>query len=203
MARIGIYAGTFDPVHAGHVSLALQSLEAAELGHIYFLPERQPHNKKGVEHYGHRMAMLERALRPHPRLSTLDLPDVNLNTARTLTRIEQLYPGDQLVFIFGSDAVQPLPEWPHSKQLLKRVELVVGIREVGSDELVKQAIAAWPQQPKQLTFIKSYAPEVSSTNIRQALSQHSPAQGLLSSVVRYSNRHWLYVSLAKVTQNQH
>ena len=49
MARIGIYAGTFDPVHAGHVAFALQSLEAAKLDRVYFLPERRPRGKRQVK----------------------------------------------------------------------------------------------------------------------------------------------------------
>jgi nicotinate-nucleotide adenylyltransferase len=69
--RIGIYSGTFDPVHSGHISFALQSLKAAKLDKVYFLPERRPRNKQQVEHFGHRVAMLKRAIKPYPEFNVL------------------------------------------------------------------------------------------------------------------------------------
>lgn len=194
--RIGIYAGTFDPVHAGHIAFALQSMEAGKLDRVYFLPERQPRHKRGVEHFGHRVAMLDRALKPHPHLRVLELPDINFSIQRTLVRLLHLHPQDQLVFLFGSDIVPTIPDWQFSEQLLARSELIVGLRGQDTEFGMRQLIQHWQAKPQALAIVDSYAPGVSSGHIREALRLRQPVQGLLSSVVRYSDRHWLYVSLA-------
>ncbi len=196
MSRIGIYAGTFDPVHAGHVTFALQSLKAAKLEKIYFLPERRPRNKQQVEHFGHRVAMLNRAAEPHPQFGVLELVDVSFNSERTLTHLKNQFPNDTLVFLFGSDVIPGLAAWPKAERLLKDSEIVIGLRSRDDRGTIHSIVEAWSPQPKTVTIFDSYAPDVSSGKVREALRKRQPAQGLLSSVERYSNRNWLYVSLA-------
>jgi nicotinate-nucleotide adenylyltransferase len=195
--RIGIYAGTFDPVHAGHVAFALQSLQAAQLDRVYFLPERRPRAKQQVEHFGHRVAMLNRALQPHPQCEVLELVDVSFSVQRTLPSLQQQFPGDELVFLFGSDVISGLADWPNVEQLLKACELVVGLRQNDDRAAIHQIVESWQAQPKAVTIFPSFAPHVSSGKIRQALREHQAADGVLKSVERYSDRNWLYVSLSQ------
>ncbi len=195
--RIGIYAGTFDPVHAGHITFALQALEAAKLDRVYFLPERQPRNKSGVEHFGHRVAMLHRALRPHPQFDVLELVDVKFSVLHTLPKLQGQFGQAQLAFLFGSDVISDLPDWPNSEQLLHGSELVIGLRNQDDESALETTIRSWPVSPVAVTSFPSYAPTVSSDQIRAALYQRKPTGGLLSSVKRYSDRHWLYISLAQ------
>jgi nicotinate-nucleotide adenylyltransferase len=194
--RIGIYAGTFNPVHAGHIAFALQAVETAHLDKLYFLPERHPRYKKGVEHFGHRIAMLDRALEPHPKLISLEMPDINFSVQRTVPRLRRLYPTAQLVFLFGSEVATTIPDWAFSKQLLAQSELIVGMRSQQTAQSLQKEIARWDHQPVDLHVIETFAPTVSSTRIREALRLRTSAQGLLASVARYSDRNWLYVSLA-------
>ena len=195
--RIGIYAGVFDPVHAGHISFALQAMEKANLDKVYFLPERRPRHKQGTEHFGHRVAMLKRATQPHPKLDIIELEDVHFTMERTLPKLQRRFNGQQLVFLFGSDAVQQLPTWPKSENLLKSSELVVGVRYESGLEHVRQDIQGWPVKPQKLYVFESYAPDVSSGKVREALRKRTYARGLLASVARYSNRNWLYISLSQ------
>ncbi len=196
--RIGIYAGTFDPVHAGHVAFGLQALRASELDKVYFLPERQPRRKRGVEHFGHRVAMIRLALQPHPQFEVLDLPDINFSVARTLPRLKKQFGRAQLVFLFGSDVVPNIQAWADADRLLKDAELVVGLRAEADRDKLHQVVEAWPVQPRTLTMFTSYSPRVSSGRVRQALYRQRPAAGLLKSVERYSDRNWLYVRLPKI-----
>lgn len=197
MTRIGIYAGTFDPVHAGHIAFALQSIEAARLDRVYFLPERRPRTKQQVEHFGHRVAMLKKAFAPHPKLKVLELVDVNFSVTRTLPKLREMFAGDQLVFLFGSDVVPGVAAWPNSQGLLQGNEFVVGLRDGDSREGIHKIIESWSPQPAAVTVFQSYAPDVSSRKIREALHLRKPAaKGTLKSVERYSDHHWLYVSLA-------
>ncbi len=195
--RIGIYAGAFDPVHTGHLTFALQALEIAKLDEIYFVPERRPRHKQGVEHFGHRVAMLTRALQPHDKLGIVELTDISFSVEQTLPKLEREFPDSQLVFLFGSDIIPGLAGWPKAERLLRRCELVIGLRDQDDRELVKQQIEKLPTQPRAVTIFTSYAPEVSSGKIRAALRRRTKAQGLLTSVERYSDRHWLYISLAQ------
>lgn len=196
MSRVGIYAGTFDPVHSGHITFALQSIQAANLDTIYFLPERRPRGKGQVEHFGHRVAMINRAIKPHPQFDVLELVDVSFSVERTLPFLKKNFPNAELVFLFGSDVVPGLSDWPNADKLLESGELVVGLRNQDNRESIHKIIEKWPKPPKAVTLFDSYAPDVSSGRIRDALRRRKAAKGLLKSVERYSDHHWLYVSLA-------
>jgi nicotinate-nucleotide adenylyltransferase len=193
--RIGIYSGTFNPVHAGHLAFALQAVKAAKLDRVYFLPERRPRHKTNVEHFGHRVAMLNRAVRPHPKLSVLELDDVSFTVQRTLLNLQKMFLSSQLVMLLGSDVVNNLPSWPQSDQLLNSCELVVGVRDEERLESLVENLSDWQTQPQRLTILPSYAADVSSGEVRKALTERRHARGLLASVAQYSNRNWLYVSL--------
>jgi nicotinate-nucleotide adenylyltransferase len=193
--RIGIYAGTFNPVHAGHMAFALQALKAARLDQLVFLPERKPRHKSGVEHFGHRTAMLTRAIRPYPAFSVAEFDDRNFSVQRTLPKLQQTFPDARLVLLFGSDVIRHVPHWPLAEQLLESCELVIGIREGHSREQLLGDIAAWEQAPRSLTLIESHAPDISASAIRDSMHAKQPAKGLLTSVARYARQHWLYVSL--------
>jgi nicotinate-nucleotide adenylyltransferase len=195
--KIGVYAGTFDPVHTGHIAFALQALQVGHLDAVYFLPERQPRGKQGVEHFAHRVGMLRQASQPHPQFHVLEFPDINFSTERTLPRLRKRFPNDTLVFLFGSDIVPHLMAWPNVVPLLVDCELVIGVRNQDDSENIKREISNWPIQPTSLTIFPSYAPEVSSGTVREALRKRTQTAGLLSSVQKYSNHHWLYVSFGQ------
>ena len=194
--RIGIYSGTFDPVHTGHITFALQSLASSNLDEVYFLPERRPRNKAQVEHFAHRVAMLKQAIKPHPQFKVLELVDISFSIERTLPKLQTLFAGDQLVFLVGSDVVPKIMNWPNVSRLLKSSELVVGFRSGGSLDTIKQSIKDLPISPKNVTYINSYAPSVSSAKVKEGLRSQRRVAGILKSVERYSNRNWLYISLA-------
>jgi nicotinate-nucleotide adenylyltransferase len=192
--RIGVYAGAFDPVHAGHVAFALQAKKAARLDQIIFMPERRPRYKPSVEHYAHRIAMLKAALSPHADLAVMEVVDRHFTVRRTLPMLQALYPGAQLVLLMGSDTVQTVPDWKYSERLLRVCELVVGVRSDHQREVVERAVSEWTSTPQSLVVFDSLAPDVSSSRVRSALRVNQYTTGLLSSVRRYAYQEWLYVS---------
>ena len=193
--RVGIYAGTFDPIHAGHISFALQAMERAGLDHVYFLPERKPRDKTGVEHFGHRTAMISRALKPYSSFSLLELDDISFTVKRTLPKLQELFPETEIALLLGSDAVSGIHTWPNHELLLKQCEIIVGVRASDTVSSAKHEIDSWPLKPKVSYIFKSYAPQVSSSKVRQALRSNKKIQGSLTSVKRYSDKNWLYVAL--------
>lgn len=194
MKRIGIFSGTFDPVHAGHIGFALQAIQEAKLDQVVFLPERLPRGKT-AEHFGHRVAMLERALRPHARLAMLELADKRFSVQRTWPQLQRLWPGSQLVLLAGSDVIPMMQHWPGSDKMLQTSELVIGLRTGESPEAIQLRTQLWPIQPPKIHVLQSHAPEISSSSIRNAMRHKTLAAGLLTSVRRYATSNWLYVTL--------
>lgn len=199
--RIGIYAGVFNPVHAGHIAFALQAMQAARLDQIVFLPERSPQHKPGVEHFAHRVAMLQRAITPYPQMAVLELADKRFTVQRTWPQLQTLFGGATLVLLMGSDAALKLPNWPQAATLLRQSELVIGVRSAHQVHEITAEMNSWQTQPCQRYVLESFAPHVSSTAIRQALQERQTAHGLLASVRRYAHHNWLYVSLDKAAKN--
>src|SRR5690349_21472123 len=116
---VGVYAGTFDPVHAGHLSFALDAQRQLDLDTVYFLPERLPRNKPWVEHYGHRVAMLRRAIKPHSTLALLELVDKQFTLNRTLPQLKRQFHNVNIVLLMGSDAFVNVPLWQDEHEYLK------------------------------------------------------------------------------------
>lgn len=195
--RVGIYGGAFDPVHAGHIAFALQAVEAARLDQVIFLPERRPRSKPGVEHYAHRVAMLKRALAPHPDLAVMEVVDRHFTVRRIHPLLQSLYPDAQFVMLMGSDTVAMLPQWQFAERLMLEWEFVVGVRAEHEHAQVERSVAGWNIAPPCLIVFDSFEPEISSSRIRNALQANQAAHGLLRSVHRYAKQEWLYVSPAK------
>jgi nicotinate-nucleotide adenylyltransferase len=198
MRRLGIYAGTFNPVHAGHITFALQAIIEANLDEVVFLPERQPRFKDEIEHFGHRFAMLNRAIRPHRKLSVLELTDRKFTVTRTISQLKRRFPDAQLVFLVGSDVLTQLSQWPDVEQLLETSELVVGVRGDRSVTEVENLVKILPASPRASLVLRSQVAAASSRQVRSALRRRISTVGCLPSVQRYAAKNWLYVSLISV-----
>ncbi len=191
--RIGIYSGTFDPVHAGHIAFALQAAQKAQLDTVIFAPERNPHRKQHTTHFAHRVAMIRRAIRPYRQLGIIELEDKTFSVVRTLPRLKQAYPGAKLVFLCGSDVLGHMIDWPHIESLLFDVELCVGRRHYETERQVTHAVKGLPVMPPAVTIFESHAASVSSSQVRAAIRERRGVRGLLLSVKVYAQREWLYI----------
>lgn len=192
MPRVGIYAGTFDPVHSGHLSFALHALKVASLDTVFFLPERKPRYKPGAEHYGHRVAMLRRAVRPHLNLGIIELPDRAFTVQRTLRQLKQALRDQQLVFLMGADVFTTLPTWNHIGDFLGDSHFVVSSRSAEDLKVITVTMHQLGLPTARLTITDSLRPAVSSSRIREALRRTQAVEGLLPSVNAYARREWLY-----------
>lgn len=198
MAKTGIFSGTFDPVHAGHVAFALEAAEAAGLERVYFIPEAMPRRKQSVTHYAHRVAMLKLALRPYQKLDVLELPDKQFSVTKTLPRLRKQLPDDDLFMLIGSDMLQLLStsdaaqQWPGFELFIKQVTLLVGVRS--DSEKSKAEIGLKLLQPTG-HVIETNRPHVSSRDIRHVLMQGKEHDELLGSLKSYIRQHWLYASV--------
>lgn len=195
--RIGIFAGTFNPIHTGHITFALQALEHAKLDEVVLIPERKPVGKESAEHFGHRVAMIRQAVKPHSKLALAELVEARLTVSKTLPHLRVMFPDAQLVLLVGSDVLPKIPEWPDYSRLMKEVELVVGVRQGESAEAAQIRVESWPVKLIKLHVFDSFSPETSSSKVRNHLRSGQKKHGVLASVRKYSTKNWLYVRLPK------
>ncbi|HSX53125.1 MAG TPA: hypothetical protein VLF90_02020 [Patescibacteria group bacterium] len=194
MSKIGIFSGAFDPVHAGHIAFALAAMQEAGLNQVYFLVEPKPRQKIGVTHLAHRHAMIKLATQPYPGLKLLDLPDKQFSVAKTLPRLHQRFPVDELYFLAGSDLLEHMAKWPLINRLLFDMGLIIGFRSSNVVKTPQQLVGMLPVPAKELHVLPSPMPTVSSGLIRAAVAQGMPCEGLLASIQPYIASHWLYSS---------
>jgi nicotinate-nucleotide adenylyltransferase len=194
MRKTGIFSGTFDPVHAGHIAFALAAVKEADLDAIYLAPEARPRRKDGVTHVAHRLAMLRLAVAAHSKLKVLELPDKQFTPAQTIPRLKQLFPKTRLMYVCGSDMLAHMPEWPLVKSLTDSMGLVVGLRGSEKPKDIQDLIAKLPSAPLETHIIFSPRPEISGGKIRQQLVHDARPNGLLSVTKGYIKRNWLYDS---------
>lgn len=165
--RIGVFSGTFDPVHRGHVAFALAALKQCGLDKVVFLPERSPRGKLGVSDFKHRLHMLRLAVRPHRKLSVLALDDMQFTAGRTLPQLQEKYKGAQIVLLLGADVVRTFGfRWPDLEKLLLSVELAITTR-AGESENVVQSFLEALSVPLQATFVHGPHAHLSATEVRR------------------------------------
>lgn len=190
--KIGILSGTFDPVHIGHITLALQAAETAGLDKVYLIPEASPRRKLGVTHLAHRLAMIKLATMPHPKLGVLDLPDKTFGVANTIPRLRQLFPDAQLYFVCGSDMIDIMPDWPLIERLFASMRLVVGIIRDDTSTTLDTKLQLLPGMPNPPIILQMQRGLISSTSIRRGFSEARQPEGVLGMTRGYIQRNWLY-----------
>jgi nicotinate-nucleotide adenylyltransferase len=200
--RIGIYAGTFDPIHNGHLEFAQAAIRWAELDHVALLPERKPRHKHGLTSYKHRVAMVAAAVKSLPAISVLELPDDNFTVTTTLLELRDTYPEATLIFLIGSDVASTMPSWENLKQLVQECELIIGERHHDSaQEPIAQQIESWHIQPRVFRVVSGMNNQaVSSGLIRQALRSKERSDELSGEIsdaipiaaLQYLQKHELY-----------
>lgn len=193
--RIGIFSGTFDPIHKGHIAFALAALKEASLNEVYFMPETKPRRKEGITHYAHRIAMLQIALKPYRKLKILEVSDKQFSVNRTMPRLKGIFKGDELFLLVGSDAAAYLADvsqWPDAGLLLKDFGLIVGFRE-DADEHGLSALLS--PMVKEYLAVHTDKKHVSSRKIRHAAAQNQHHEDALKTTKSYMKKHWIYDSV--------
>jgi nicotinate-nucleotide adenylyltransferase len=127
--RVGIFAGTFDPVHDGHVAFALAAIAQRGLNEVIFLPERMPRGKHHVTDMQHRVEMIRAAIAGHTNLKVVELPEDQFTVAATLPALECMLPDASLSLLVGTDVAHGLKYWANADTLLAKVEIIVAVRE--------------------------------------------------------------------------
>lgn len=173
--RVGIFAGTFDPVHMGHVAFAESAMRKAGLNSVIFLPEPQPRFKQGVTDILHREAMLRLVCKGRAYFDVLVLDNPTFSVSATLPELQQQVKG-KLVFLFGADVAGSIQSWPGYSTLASQASFIIGKRQ-GYD---------MPDIPNAMSVATDFA-DAKSTNVRQG-----NIALLLPEVTEYIYKHKLY-----------
>ena len=222
MAKIGIIGGTFDPVHEGHLNLALDAMEQAQLDAVWFMPAKiQPFKQdRKVTDSAQRLEMLALAIEGHPGLlvSTLEMELEGVSyTYRTLREVRrrlldermaaaaespdkqddaapQDTETDTVYFITGTDTFIKMDTWMHAEELLTENAVIVGSRPGYQDAEIERCREEFRKlYGTEVLVIRNDLLDISSTGIKQKIAGGEPITGLVPQAVEdYINRNGLY-----------
>ncbi len=215
MQPIGIFGGTFDPIHFGHLRLAEEMAEGLGLSQVRFIPAGQPPHRGAPRTAAiHRLEMVRRATVGNPRFEVdareVQRPDPSY-TVDTLTALRAELGNEQALWLLlGADAFAGLPGWHQWRQLFALANIVVaarpdaaGIQTGNLPEELKQELAQRQVHngsatgPAGAVVLQNMtALDISATRIRATLARQNSARYLLpDAVLDYIHQHQLYTHL--------
>lgn len=207
---IGVFGGTFDPIHFGHLRLAEEMAEAIGLERVLFIPTGQPPHRGAPRTAAtHRLEMVRRAIAGNPRFEA-DAREVERPrpsyTVDTLTALRAELGNDQpLWLLLGADAFLELPSWHEWRQLFVLANIAVAARPgaqqsdampdpLKGDVLQRQVADGLAAGPAGSVLLRRMTPlDISATAIRDTLARRGSARYLLpDAVLDYIHEHQLY-----------
>ena len=179
--NIGLYFGSFNPIHNGHLIIANFIVQNTDLEQVWFVISPQNPLKKSstlLNEY-HRLYLVQVSIEDEPSLKATDiefrLPKPSY-TIDTLTYLGEKFPSHHFSVIMGSDSFQNLPEWKNYRQLLSNYPIYVYERPGFKPENV--------YTDAKVTFLKAPLLEISSTYIRKIISSGKSIRYLVPEKVR-------------------
>ena len=207
--NIGIYGGTFDPPHAGHIAAAQAAMEALHLDKLLLIPDAQPPHKQLPEgsaapQQRYDMTVLATAaLGKKAEVSDMELRRAGVSyTADTLAALRAQYPEDTLYLLMGSDMFLSLHTWRRPEDIVALAHIAPFSRETEDESAAFDAQKAYLEQhfAAQVTVIPNpQVVEVSSTEIRARLARGQGGELLPPPVWGYIQRERLYGTCTDLT----
>lgn len=180
MGRIGIYGGTFNPPHRGHIQAARQAVELLHLDRLLFVPDGCPPHKtmpEGSPPAWERLDLVRLAAQSVPKAEVSDLElrrDGKSYTADTLELLHQSYPHDQLFLLMGTDMLLTFPQWNKPEKICRFATLAVMLRDREEPQLQERLQAQAQVIRKKLNgkvkFLKNEMLPMTSTDVRRMLT---------------------------------
>ena len=199
--RLGLFGGTFDPPHAGHLAAARFVRERFHLDRVELVPACLPPHKpaRPIPSPFHRYAMTVLATLPETGLgaSFRELARGGISyTIETLREAREALPGTEIHFILGTDQLAEMAGWREPEAIAEEFRLIVVIRPGASLESAIAALPRWAGTALREGRLVAGAMEpvdVSSTEIRRRVREGKPISGLVSALVeQYIDRYELY-----------
>ncbi|MDD3192335.1 MAG: nicotinate (nicotinamide) nucleotide adenylyltransferase [Oscillospiraceae bacterium] len=199
MEKLGIFGGTFNPVHNGHLSLCTQLSNALQIPQVLLIPTAVPPHKRAPElaDGAQRLAMCRLAAQTDPRFCACDLElrrQGNSYTVETLRELEMLYPHTQFYLLMGTDMFLTVQNWYCAGEIFRRAILVTGARKKGEEEKLTEHLAFLQTLGASGAVIPCQVVEISSTQVRVARKQGRSIREMVPQAVeRYIEENGLYL----------
>jgi nicotinate-nucleotide adenylyltransferase len=195
--RIGVFGGTFDPPHLGHLILAENALEGFGLSRVLFVLNGDPPHKRSVKvtPVQHRLPMLTAAIAENPRFQLsrieIDRPPPYY-TYHTLQLLRDQFPNSELIFLMGGDSLRDLPNWNHPEIILTQVQIGVMQRpgeRIYMDELVERL----PLLEGRVQFMEAPEIGIAARALRKTIARGGSVRYQVpDAVITYIQTHRLY-----------
>jgi len=177
--RIGIFGGTFDPVHLGHLITAEQCREQGRLDQVWFVPAARPPHKEAsaITPFARRVEMLALAIAGQPafRVDEIENEQPGLNyTVRTLEELHRRHPDSDFALVIGSDSLQDLPRWREPARIVALAGLLITARPgwpVWSADQLRDALHLPPETGLRLQVAAMPLIEISSRDLRRRAAE--------------------------------
>jgi nicotinate-nucleotide adenylyltransferase len=205
--RLGIFGGSFDPVHNGHLAVARACQRQAVLDEVWFTPAAIQPLKHAGPHAtdAQRIEMLKLAIdrersepghsRPRPswRVCTLEIERGGFSyTIDTLRQIRVELPEARLFFLLGADTVRDAPRWKEPGEIFRLAAPLI-VRRAGEPEPDAAALAALCASESHLQVVDMPPVDISSSEIRRRVAADQPIDELVpSAIAEYIAQHSLY-----------
>lgn len=176
--RLGIFGGTFDPLHLGHLILAAEALDQLSLDRILFvLTPNPPHKHWRVTPLQHRFDMLQAAVIDNIAFEINDVemarpePHFAVDTVREL---REQFPRAELHYLMGADSLVDLPAWHQYQDFVDELDVLGVMRRPGETVDLLDLDTKIPGIIHKVRFIEAPLLEISSSEIRQRVSERRP-----------------------------
>lgn len=198
--KIGLFGGTFDPIHNGHLYIAAYIKERCTMDEIIFMPTFRPPHKSELKtsSYEDRFNMLHIAIEDEDdfRISTLE-KDLDREITYSVDIVEEILKTNsniELYFILGSDSLFDIEQWKEFEKLLANVTVVCFSREYHKLELEKHAKRLELQYSANICLLDNILIDISSTHIRKEIQNGNKSVRFLlpENVVEYISTCELY-----------
>ena len=204
MKKIGIYGGTFNPPHTGHLQAAKQAVETLGLDELLMIPDRiAPHKEipAGSPTPHQRLEMLRIALAGEEKIkpSDIELRREGVSyTYLTLEGLRDLYPDARLTLLMGTDMFLSFETWKEPEKIMAQADLGVFYRgEKGEKEKILAQKARLEARGAKVELVENDIINISSTQLRRLLAFHAADEFLPAGVGDYIRAHGLYDTAAQ------
>lgn len=196
--RLGIFGGTFDPPHLGHLILAAEARAQLQLDRVLWLLTAQPPHKQGqaITPLEHRLAMLQRALADNPSFA---ISDVEIRrpgphyAADTLALLRREHPNAALIYLIGGDSLADLPRWHRPRDVLAGCDELGVMRRPGQTADLDALEAILPGLRDKIRWVDAPLLEIASSTIRARIRRGGHFRYYLPpAVFDYIQSHNLY-----------
>ncbi|MDU5807148.1 MAG: nicotinate-nucleotide adenylyltransferase [Peptoniphilus harei] len=176
MKKYGIFGGSFNPIHYGHLMICEYIKEEMGLDKVIFIPTGNPPHKEIEVSAEDRYEMVKLAISPNPdfEISDIETTRVKLSyTVDTIRELKKIYREEKLYFLIGLDSLFQLKTWKKIGDLSQEIEFVVALRPgyIDKEEINKEIDFLRENFGTKINFIKTPLYEISSTDLRDRIHE--------------------------------